>query len=176
MVRRDDSATFQRDATAMMDLAVRALSCDLTRIASVQLSRGFSNIVHSWVGSTQGHHTVSHLAGDNTVELQNIDRWYATQFAYLLGALDAVKEGNGTMLDNTLVVWGREMGTTSHKMQPVNLIMAGRARGALATGRLVEANGQPHAKLLVSICRLMGLDTNGVGDINANSGPLAGLV
>ena len=151
MVRYENSATFRADATAMMDLAVHAFACDLTRIASVQLSRGFSNIVHSWVGATQGHHTISHLSGDNTTQLQDIDRWYATQFAYLLGKLDAVKEGNGTMLDNTLVVWGREMGTTSHKMQPVNLILAGGARGALPTGRFLDRNREPHAKLLVSI-------------------------
>jgi hypothetical protein len=176
MVRYENSATFRADATAMMDLAVHALSCDLTRIASVQLSRGFSNIVHSWVGASQGHHTISHLSGDNTVQLMDIDRWYATQFAYLLGKLQSVKEGNGTLLDNTLVVWGREMGTTSHKMQPVNLILAGGARGALVTGRFLDRNREPHAKLLVSICRLMGLaDVNGVGDINANSGPLAGI-
>jgi hypothetical protein len=176
MVKYENSATFRADATAMMDLVTHAFACDLTRVASVQLSRGFSNIVHSWVGATQGHHTISHLSGDNTVQLQDIDRWYATQFAYLLGKLDAVKEGNGTMLDNTLVVWGREMGTTSHKMQPVNLILAGGARGALTTGRFLDRNREPHAKLLVSICRLMGVaDINGVGDINASSGPLAGV-
>ena len=80
------------------------------------------------------------------------------------------------MLDNTLVVWGREMGTTSHKMQPVNLVLAGGARGALPTGRWIDRQREPHAKLLVSICRLMGLaDVNSVGDINANSGPLAGI-
>jgi hypothetical protein len=172
---RENSSTFQRDATAMMDLVVRAFACDRTRVASVQLSRGFSNIIHSWVGSTQGHHTISHLDGDHLTELQNIDRWYATQFAYLLSALDSVKEGSGTMLDNTLVAWGREMGTTSHKMQPVNLILAGKARGKLATGRLLDFNRQPHARLLVSIGRLMGLDMNTIGDIDVSSGPLAGI-
>jgi hypothetical protein len=180
MVRYENSATFRADATAMMDIVTHAFSCDLTRIASVQLSRGFSNIVHSWANTsgsiTQGHHTISHLAGDNTAVLQDIDRWYATQFAYLLSKLSSVQEGNGTMLDNTLVVWGREMGTTSHRMQPVNLILAGGARGALTTGRWIDRRNEPHAKLLVSICRLMGLsEVNGVGDINANSGPLSGI-
>jgi hypothetical protein len=175
IVRYENSETFPRDATAMMDLAVHALSCDLTRVASVQLSRGFSNIVHEWAGVTQGHHTVSHLDGDHTAELSAIDKWYATQFAYLLAALDSVVEGDGTLLDNTLVCWGREMGTTSHKMQPINLVLAGGARGGLTGGRFLDRNGEPHAKLLVSICRLMGLDLNGVGDRNPDSGPLAGV-
>ena len=106
----------------------------------------------------------------------DIDRWYATQFAYLLGKLDAVKEGNGTMLDNTLVVWGREMGTTSHKMQPVNLYPGGRrARGA--ADRAVPRPQPRAAREGAGVdCRLMGLaDVTGVGDINANSGPLAGI-
>ena len=56
------------------------------------------------------------------------------------------------------------------------LQLYGGARGALPTGRFLDRNREPHAKLLVSICRLMGLsDVNGVGDINANSGPLAGI-
>lgn len=175
IVRYENSATFPRDATAMMDLAVHALSCDLTRVASVQLSRGFSNIVHDWVGVTQGHHTVSHLDGDHTAELAAIDKWYATQFAYLLAGLDSVTEGDGTLLDNTVVVWGREMGTTSHKMQPINLIVAGGGNAGLTGGRMLDRNGEPHAKLLVSICRLMGLDVNGVGDRNPDSGPLSGI-
>jgi hypothetical protein len=175
-VRYENSATFQADCTAMMDLAVQAFSCDLTRVASVQLSRGFSNIVHSWAGASQGHHTISHLDGDHRAELQAIDAWYGAQFAYLLSKLDSVREGNGTMLDNTLVVWGREMGTTSHKMQPINLVLAGGARGTLPTGRFLDRNREPHAKLLVSICRMMGLDVSGVGDRDPNSGPLTGLV
>jgi hypothetical protein len=61
-------------------------------------------------------------------------------------------------------------------MQPVNLIMAGSARGRLRTGRFLDRNREPHAKLLVSIGQIMGLDVNGVGDRDANSGPLAGLV
>jgi hypothetical protein len=171
----ENSTTFPRDAAAMMDLMAHALSCDLTRVASVQLSRGFSNIVHDWVGSSQGHHTVSHLDGDNTEELQSIDAWYGGQFAYLLNALDSIVEGDGTLLDNTLVVWGREMGTTSHKMQPASLIMAGGARGSLVTGRLLDFAGEPHAKLLVSVARLMGLDLNSFGDRDPDSGPLAGI-
>jgi hypothetical protein len=175
MVRYENNATFQADAKAMMDLTVRALACDLTRVASVQLSRGFSGIVHSWAGASQGHHTISHLDGDNTAILQAIDKWYATQFAYLLAGLDAVKEGNGTLLDNTLVVWGREMGATNHRMQPAPIFLAGGARGKLTTGRWLDRNNQPHARLLVSIGRIMGLDINSVGDIDVNSGPLAGV-
>jgi hypothetical protein len=61
-------------------------------------------------------------------------------------------------------------------MTPVHLIMAGGARGGLRTGRFIDRPREPHAKALVSICQLMGLEVNGVGDRDPNSGPLAGLV
>jgi hypothetical protein len=53
--------------------------------------------------------------------------------------------------------------------------MAGSGQGALRTGRMIDVNNEPHAKLLVSICQMMGLTTNGVGDINPDSGPLTKL-
>jgi hypothetical protein len=173
---RENSATFPAETSAMIELVTRAFACDLTRVASLQLSRGFSNIVHSWAGASQGHHTISHLKDDNRTVLGAIDTWYATQFATLLTALDSVKEGNGTLLDNTLVVWGREMGQTNHRMQPVNLVVAGKARGKLVPGRFLSFNNEPHAKLLVSICQAMGVETNSVGDRNANSGTLTGIL
>ena len=51
------------------------------------------------------------------------------------GKLDSVNEGNGTLLDNTLVVWGRELGSTAHRMERVPFVIAGKAGGALRTGR-----------------------------------------
>lgn len=174
--RWENSATFPDECSAMIDLATHALACDLTRVASIQLSRGFSNIVHEWSGHTSGHHTISHLDGDHRTELLQIDQWYAQKFAELITALDSVPEGEGTLLDNTLVVWGREMGQTNHRMSPVNLILAGGGRGALTPGRYLNVQGQKHAKLLVSIAQMMGLPTDSVGDIDASSGPLGGLV
>lgn len=174
--RFENSATFPAEAEAMMDIVAHAFACDLTRVASIQLSRGFSQIVHSWVGATQGHHTISHNDGDNRAILSSIDTWYAAQFAAMLAKLDAIPEGDGSLLDNTLVVWGREMATTSHRMQPVPLIFAGNARGGLRTGRFLDVDREPHAKALVSICQLMGLEVNGVGDRDPDSGPLPGLV
>ena len=85
-------------------------------------------------------------------------------------------EGNGTLLDNTLIVWGRELGSTSHRMDRVPMVIAGKAGGKLVTGRNLSFSGQQHAKLLVSIGQLMGLSSlTSVGDRSMNSGPLSGL-
>jgi hypothetical protein len=104
-----------------------------------------------------------------------LDAWYAGHVAYLLEKLDAVSEGDGTLLDNTLIVWGRELGSTAHRMERVPFVMAGRARGALTTGRSLDFDRQQHAKLLVSVAQIMGLDRNGFGNRDSNSGPLSGL-
>ena len=102
---------------------------------------------------------MSHDGMDRRTELTAIDNWYAKQVAYFLGQLDAVNEGNGTLLDNTLIVWGRELGNTSHNMGRAPFIMAGKAGGGLRTGRFLNFDGKEHAKLLVAVAQLMGLST-----------------
>jgi hypothetical protein len=167
---------FPAEIRHMMDIAVAALSCDVTRVLSLQLSYAFSHVLHTWLGHTSDHHNMSHDGSDRRTELQDIDHWYAQQVAYLLERLDSVSEGDGTLLDNTLIVWGRELGSTAHRMDRVPFVLAGGARGSLRTGRWLNFDGQQHARLLTSVARLMGLEVNGVGNRVPNSGVLSGLV
>jgi hypothetical protein len=105
-----------------------------------------------------------------------IDTWYCQKVLGLLQAMDAVDEGEGTLLDNTLVVWARELGTTSHAMRPWCVVLAGGGQLGLRTGRFIDVNNEPSAKLLVSVCQLMGsTSTTSVGNINPSSGPLTKL-
>lgn len=174
--RYANNANFPTEVAAMLDLIPHIFACDLTRVASVQLSCGFSNVTHTWLGHTDAHHTMSHQNADNREKLMAIDTWYATQIASMLQAMDAIDEGNGTLLDNTLVVWGRELGTTSHAMQPWPVVLMGGAQGALRTGRFLDANKEPTAKLLVSILQAMGMEAvTTIGNIDADSGPLTQL-
>lgn len=169
-----NNANYPMQITQMMDIATHLLACDVTRVLTLQLSHGFSPITHTWLGHTSYHHQLSHDGNDERTPLTQIDNWYATQVAYLLGQLDGINEGTGTLLDNTLLVWGRELGNTSHNMNQVPFIMAGKAGGALKTGRFLNFSGQDHAKLLVSIAQLMGMSSfKSIGDIKPNSGPLA---
>jgi hypothetical protein len=173
---KSNNASYPAEVSSMLDMVAHVLACDLTRVASLQLSRGFSSVVHTWIGMTMGHHTMSHdTSADHKQQLVDVDTWYATQVASLLTKLDAINEGGSTLLDNTLVIWGRELGTTSHRMQPHPLLMFGGAQGALRTGRFLDVNKEPHAKVLVSICQMMGLDVSTFGNVNANSGPLVKL-
>src|SRR4051812_2818969 len=170
-----NNAAFPAQVTSMMDIVAHAFACDVTRVMTLQLSYAFSHVVHTWLGHTSGHHDMSHDGTDRRTELQAIDNWYAKQIAYLVGQLDAVNEGNGTLLDNTLIIMGRELGSTAHRMDRSPLLLIGKAGGALRTGRFLNYDKQEHVKLLVSICQLMGMSTMSIGDRVTNSGPLAGL-
>jgi hypothetical protein len=171
-----NNAAFPAQVTSMMDIIAHAFACDVTRVMTLQLSYAFSHVVHTWLGHTSGHHDMSHDGTDRRTELQAIDNWYAKEIAYVVGQLDAVNEGNGTLLDNTLIVMGRELGSTAHRMDRSPLLLIGKAGGALRTGRFLNYDKQEHVKLLVSICQLMGMSTTSIGDRVTNSGPLAGLV
>jgi len=171
-----NNANFPTETAAVLGMIPAIFACDLTRVASVQLSCGFSNVTHTWLGHDTPHHTMSHEDTDNRDKLMAIDNWYATQLFSMLQAMDAIDEGDGTMLDNTLVVWGRELGTTSHSMQPWPVVLIGGARGALRTGRFLDVNKEPSAKLMVSILQAMGMtSTTSIGNVDPDSGPLTQL-
>ena len=174
--RYANNAKFPTEVSAMLGLIPAILACDLTRVASVQLSSGFSNVTHTWLGQSTAHHTMSHQNADNRGALMAIDNWYAEQLFGMLKAMDEIDEGNGTLLDNTLVLWGRELGTTSHSMSPWPVVLIGGAQGALRTGRFLDVNKEPSAKLLVSVMQAMGIDdAMTIGNVDANSGPLTQL-
>ena len=165
---------------AQTDLIVTALACGLTRVATLQLSHTVGPHVFSWLGLSEGHHSLSHMDDSNTAgvaQFVTAERWISEQFAYLLQQLDALPEpdGEGTLLDNTLVVWAKELADGRlHDNVSVPFILAGASRH-LSLGRYLQLGGAPHQKLLVSLCHAMGLDNATFGDPSHGSGPLEGL-
>ena len=111
--------------------------------------------------------------------MTQIYTFFSQHFAYLLDRLDSIPEGNGTMLDNTLVVWGSELGKgNSHSFQNIPFVLAGGLAGSVKTGRFLNyPNTTMHNRLLVSICNLMGLpNIQTVGNTDTGTGPLPDLV
>jgi hypothetical protein len=161
------------------DLIVRALACDLTRVASMQWSySGGAGVRFNWLGVSGTYHSqVIHEPGTDA-DVAKVNTWFSEQFATLLDRLAAVPEGNGTMLDNTLVVWGRDMAVgAGHGLEPLPVILAGRAGGRLATGRYLQFPAQDHQRLLVSVAQAVGLDdVTSFGTLDTGSGPLPGLL
>ncbi|WP_437562563.1 DUF1552 domain-containing protein [Sorangium sp. So ce542] len=163
-----------------MDLLAMALACDLTRVASIQWSSTQAGKVFTWLGQSDTHHSLSHSnVTDEGKQQQLIDigRWHAEQLAYLLGKLDAVKEGAGTLLDNTLILWCTDISEgQTHSRHNMPYVIAGGAGGALRTGRYVRYGGDAHNDLLVTLCNAMGVDVSTFGNPAYCTGPLSGLL
>ncbi len=170
-------ANYPTIAKLQTDLLVASLACDQTRVASLQFSHSVSDIPMPWLNIGTGHHTLSHDADSDATaqsQLVQINTWYAQQFAYLLGQMDAVKESNGTMLDNSVVVWINELAKGNiHSHSPLPVVLAGGAGGQLKTGRLLSFNDAPHNNLLVTLANLMGTSITTFGDPTFCTGPLS---
>jgi hypothetical protein len=188
-------ATARMDVTAtdamptvgrlQMDLLAAALACDVTRVATLQWTHAESDQSFPWLGINGLHHAMSH-AGDgdaaSQASLTQINIWYAQQLAYLLDKLAAIREGDRSVLDNTVVLWAIEVGKGNvHSHRDLPFLLAGSCGGKLRTGRFVDylaggGSGQPHNNLLVSLASAMGGADTTFGDPQYCTGPLPGLV
>jgi hypothetical protein len=176
----NDIKNYPAIGKAQMDILVAALACGQTRIASLQWSRSVSDIPMPWLNIGTGHHTLSHKPDSDSTsqsQLVTINTWYAQQFAYLLQKLDAVKESNGTLLDNCLVLWVNELAKGNvHSHQPLPVVIAGKCAGAIRPGRFVSyAPTVPHNNLLVSIANAMGTKIGTFGNPAYCTGALSNL-
>ncbi|MET0343657.1 MAG: DUF1552 domain-containing protein [Polyangiales bacterium] len=167
-------------AKLQTDMLVTALACDLTRVASLQWTNSVGQMSFPWLGISDRQHDLSHEGDGNAdakEKLIKMNTWYATQLAYLLERLASVPEGDGTMLDNTLVVWGNELGKgNSHTRHDIPFLLAGKAGGALRTGQLLPFGNRSHSDLLLTIGRAMGLTLDKFGDARWNTGVIADLL
>src|SRR6185295_13138169 len=179
-LKNDD--LYLRAGQAQMDLAVAALACDQTRILTFQWSYSESEHLFGFLNVSGSHHVISHdfsPSGVNYDAYNKIQTWYQQQFAYLLGKMDAIKEGTRTLLDNSIVLWATEIGeSTQHDLTMMPYTLAGSAGGKIRAGRLLDysSNRRDNNQLLVSIGQAMG-DTSltSFGDSSGATGPLPNL-
>jgi hypothetical protein len=118
-----------------------ALACDLTRVAVLETQCYTQNAPAPWLG-VSNLHNLSH-SGDPVSVQQSVTvyNWYAGQFAKLIASLKAVPEGNGTLFDNTAVVWIQELSCGNHDMHDQPILIAGSCGGYFRTGRFVSFPG-----------------------------------
>jgi hypothetical protein len=159
---------FTEHMRLMMDLLVLALQTDSTRVATFMIAREGSDRRYSWLGVSEGHHTVSHHGrkADKIAAIRKIDHYHIQQFAYFLEKMKSVKEGDGTLLDNSMVLLGSGISDGDrHSHDDLPILMAGRGAGALKTGRHVSyTRGTPLCNLFVSMLNRMGAHTQRFGD------------
>lgn len=162
-----------------MDLMAMALACDITRVSSLQWSTAQSGVRFTWLGQSASHHSLSHEADndpDARAQLVQINHWYAEQFAYLLGKLAEQPELDGTLLDNTVVLWANEQGNgDTHTKTEIPFVLAGNYAGQLRTGRWLQYENRAHNDLYVSLLNMFGNETATFGNPEVNGGALTNL-
>ena len=127
-----------RDHTRLMcDIIAMAFQTDKTRIASLILARDLSSLIYPFLGVNQAHHLASH--SDTSDAYERIVRFHLSQFAYLAKKLDDMPEGEGTVLDNSCILFMSNMFSgTKHDNKKVPVVTAGGLGGTLQTGRALD--------------------------------------
>ena len=160
----------------MCDVIALAFQTDKTRVATLLLCRDISGLFYPFLDVRKAHHSASH--SDRSEDWEKVSRYYCSQLAYLAGRLDAMPEGDGTVLDHSCLLWVNNMWSGSrHDSTKVPLLTAGGLGGKLKTGRVLDYTGQEDEQrklcsLYLSIVNRMGVSLNSFGDADAQ---LAGL-
>ena len=160
----------------MYDLMALAFQTDTTRIATFLVSHDGSNRNYPSLGVTDGHHNLSHHKGEAEPiqKLIKINRFHTGQFAYFLQKLKSIKEGEGTLLDNCMVVYGGGISDGNrHRHDDLPVILAGRGGGTIQPGRHIKLDRDvPMTNLYLSMLDRLGVSAERVGD---STGKLDGL-
>jgi hypothetical protein len=177
---------FKTVGQMQMDLAVLALSCGATNVATLMWSHAVSPTHILETGVTTGNHDASHYgdpSSQNAKDFITLKRWFMDQFVYLIQRMDKTPDTVGSLLSNTLVVLCSELGDGNlHDHDRVPFVLAGGAGGALRTGRYLDYRGQnkgknePHTKLLTSVANAVDVRIDSFGYAGEGTGPLTGLL
>jgi hypothetical protein len=160
----------------MCDIVALAIQTDKTRIASMLMCRDLSGLFYPFLDVRDAHHPASHY--DKGEGYQRITHFYVSQLSYLASRLDAMPEGQGTVLDNTCILWLSNMFSGSqHDNSKLPVLTVGGMGGALQTGRVLEYRdkGDENRKLCslyLSLMDRMGVKLDKFGDASAR---LAGI-
>ncbi len=154
----------------MADLLVLAFRADLTRVATFVFANEGSNRNYRMIDIPEGHHDLSHHGRDETKldKLRRINRFHMEAFAYLLNKMKQVREGDATLLDNSMVLYGSGNGDGNrHNHDELPILLAGKGGGTLRCGRHVRyARNTPLCNLYVEMLDRMGCRVQSFGDSN----------
>jgi hypothetical protein len=154
-------------AQLMFNLMAIALQTDITRISTMMMAREGSNRGYREIGVPDGHHGLSHHRNDPALmdKIAQINRYHMEQFAYFLNKLKSMPDGDGTLLDHTMLVYGSGISDGNrHNHDDLPVLLAGGSR-VFQTGRHVKfTESTPVANLYVSMLDAMDVPTEKLGD------------
>jgi hypothetical protein len=168
---------FREHIELMLDLIVLALQTDSTRVCTFMFANDVSGRNFSFLDGVSGaHHELSHHENkpEKISQYQQINRWHVAQFARMIAKMKSIPEGEGTLLDHSMIMFGSSF-SDGNRHDPDNLpiLLAGRGCGTLRPGRHLAAEGQrPICNLYLSLLRRHGIELESFGD---SEGELADL-
>ena len=160
--------SFDEHFKVMFDLQVLAFRADITRVATLMYARDTSGAVYPQSGVRDGFHVASHHSNNraNMDRFALINKYHVDMLAYFLGKLKATPDGDGSLLDHSLVLYGSSMSNgNQHDHDPLPVVLAGGASGRLAGGRhLRMSEHTPMSNLLVAMLNVLDVPADKHGD------------
>ena len=174
----DQPASHEEHCRLMLDIIATAFQSDTTRIATFMFGNAVSNVSFRFLeGVNLGHHDTSHhgKTEDKLRQYQLVNRWHVVQYAYLLNKLRSMKEGDSTVLDNSMILFGSALSDgDSHNPHKLPLVLGGRGGGRIDAGQHRKyAEDAPLANLFVSMLDAFGAPVERFAD---STGPLPGVL
>jgi hypothetical protein len=167
--------TYEEHTRLMFDLQVLAFRADVTRVFSMILSRELSGLSYPNIGVPDGHHNVSHHRDDpNLIDKKTrIDTYHVQLFAEFTEKLAATPEGDGSLLDHSLLVYGSGMGDGNlHRHADLPCLLLGRLGGKIKTGQHVRyPSDTPMTNLLLTVLDKVGVHLESFGDSTGRLDP-----
>jgi len=161
-------ATYDEHVKLMCDLQVLAYQVDLTRVVTFMLGREFSGVTYPQIGVPDAHHPITHHQQEveKIAKVAKINHYHVTQFAYLLEKLQSTPDGDGSLLDHTIMMYGTGMGDcNAHDPRNIPLVLAGGRSVQLKGGRhLRYPKETPLANLHLTLLDKLGIHLDRMGD------------
>jgi hypothetical protein len=170
---------FEDHAKLMIDLQVLAFQADLTRVITFMLAREGSNRSYRSIGVNDGHHSVTHHGGDpdKIAKVVKINNLHVQMFAYMLDRLRSTPDGDGSLLDHSMVIYGSSISDgNAHTHHDLPIVLAGGGAGQIQGGRHIRYPKEtPMNNLLITVLGKAGVPAEKLGDSTGQLTELSGV-
>ena len=172
-------ASYEEHVKLMFDMQVLACQTDMTRIITFQVGREQSGMTYPQIGVSDSHHPITHHGGNvgKIANVAKINTYHATLFRYFLEKLHSTRDGDGSLLDNMLILYGSGISDgDKHSIADLPVLLAGGAAGRLKGGRHIRyQSGTPLVSLQLTLLQMLGVHVEKFGNTSVSIAPLPEL-